>query len=65
MHEQILETIEEGKMMMDEAIEHLERELLKIRAGKASPTMLQGIGAQKGFCEAIESAWRRCQSEYA
>lgn len=28
---------------MDEAIEHLERELVKIRAGKASPSMLNGI----------------------
>lgn len=43
MHEQILEHIEEGKMAMDEAIEHLERELNKIRAGKASPSMLNGI----------------------
>jgi len=43
MHEQVLEHIEEGKMAMDEAIEHLEKELIKIRAGKASPSMLGGV----------------------
>lgn len=43
MHQEVLDQIEEGKMMMDEAIEHLEKELQKIRAGKASPSMLNGI----------------------
>ena len=30
-------------MLMDEAIEHLERELIRVRTGKASPAMLNGI----------------------
>ena len=37
------ETIEEGSMYMDEAIEHLQKELQKIRTGKASPEILSGI----------------------
>lgn len=36
----LLESIEEK---MDKAIEHLDRELAKIRAGKANPKMLEGI----------------------
>lgn len=40
MVEMILESAEES---MGKAIEHLERELLKIRAGKANPVMLQGV----------------------
>ena len=44
MDEELLsEQLEESKMLMDEAIEHLERELLKIRTGKASPAMLSGL----------------------
>ena len=44
MDEELLsEHLEENKMLMDEAIEHLERELVKIRTGKASPAMLNGI----------------------
>ena len=43
MHQDVLDYIEKGKMYMDEAIEHLERELIKIRAGKASASMLSGI----------------------
>lgn len=43
MDELLSEQIEEAKMLMDEAIEHLEQELLKIRTGKASPAMLNGL----------------------
>jgi ribosome recycling factor len=35
--------LEEGKDSMTKAINHLEAELVKIRAGKANPTMLDGI----------------------
>jgi ribosome recycling factor len=35
--------LEEGKESMTRAINHLEAELVKIRAGKANPTMLDGI----------------------
>src|SRR4051812_15109550 len=35
--------LEEGKESMTKAISHLEAELVKIRAGKANPTMLDGI----------------------
>ena len=43
MSEEINENIEEAKMMMDMSIEHLQGELLKIRTGKASPSLLGGI----------------------
>ena len=35
--------IEEAKESMKKAIEHLETELIKIRAGKANPVMLDGL----------------------
>lgn len=35
--------LEEGRESMTKAINHLEAELVKIRAGKANPTMLDGI----------------------
>ena len=35
--------IEEAQEKMDHAIEHLEREFQKIRAGKASPSMLSSV----------------------
>ncbi len=35
--------IEEAKEAMDNAIDHLQKELATIRAGKASPSMLNGI----------------------
>ena len=35
--------LEDGKESMTKAINHLEAELVKIRAGKANPTMLDGI----------------------
>jgi len=43
MDELLGEQLEEAKMMMDEAIEHLERELMKIRTGTANPAMLNGL----------------------
>ncbi|MEL6357534.1 MAG: ribosome-recycling factor [Bacteroidota bacterium] len=46
MDEQLNEKIEESRMLMDEAIEHLEKQLLKIRTGKASPAMLGGINVE-------------------
>ena len=35
--------IDEAKIHMDKAIDHLEQELMKIRAGKANPAVLNGI----------------------
>jgi ribosome recycling factor len=35
--------LEKHKAQMELAIEHLEKELTKVRAGKASPQMLQGL----------------------
>lgn len=35
--------IAEGKQSFDKAIDHLKDEMIKIRAGKASPSMLNGI----------------------
>ncbi len=35
--------LDEAKQLMDKAIEHVNHELSKIRAGKAMPTMLDGI----------------------
>ena len=35
--------LEEGKASMEKAIDHFETELTRIRAGKATPTMLDGI----------------------
>jgi ribosome recycling factor len=43
MAETIESTLTSGKAEMDKAIEHLRAELIKIRAGKASPSMLNGI----------------------
>lgn len=43
MEQTIESTIKEGKEEMDHALEHLRQELIKIRAGKASPSMLGGI----------------------
>lgn len=40
MQEDVDDAIELAKMSMDSAIEHLQKELSKIRAGKASPAML-------------------------
>ncbi len=43
MDELLSEKIEECQMLMGEAIEHLEKELHKIRTGKASPSMLTSL----------------------
>lgn len=43
MDELLSEQLEEAKMLMDESMEHFERELTKIRTGKASPAMLSGL----------------------
>lgn len=43
MDELLSEQIEEAKMLMADAIDHLEKELTKIRTGKASPAMLGSI----------------------
>ena len=43
MTEDLSLLLEEGKSSMIKAINHLEAELVKIRAGKANPTMLDGI----------------------
>ncbi|MGQ1786886.1 MULTISPECIES: ribosome recycling factor [unclassified Saccharicrinis] len=43
MTEEIEILMEMAKDKMDKAISHLEHELVKIRAGKASPGMLEGI----------------------
>ena len=43
MTDDLLFILEEGKDSMTKAIDHLEAELVKIRAGKANPTMLDGI----------------------
>jgi len=43
MHEDIEFTIEETKEGMALAIQHLEKELQKVRAGKASAQMLDGV----------------------
>jgi ribosome recycling factor len=43
MAETIESTLAHGKEEMDKALEHLRAELIKIRAGKASPAMLNGI----------------------
>lgn len=43
MNEMIEMYIEEGKSSMDKSIQHLKDDLVKIRTGKASPAMLNGI----------------------
>lgn len=43
MEEEIQMMMEEMKGGMDKAIDHLHKELLKIRAGKASPSMLNSV----------------------
>ena len=43
MTAEIQESIEEARMMMTMSIDHLQGELVKIRTGKASPTVLGGI----------------------
>ena len=43
MPEDLLDNISNTRAAMDKAIEHFEQELIKIRAGKATPNMLDGI----------------------
>lgn len=43
MHEKIDSTIAHGQEQMDHAIDHLKKELTKIRTGKASTGMLDGL----------------------
>jgi len=43
MNEEIQFTLDATKEAMENAIKHLHKRLLTIRAGKASPTMLQGV----------------------
>ncbi|MEO6845264.1 MAG: ribosome recycling factor [Ginsengibacter sp.] len=43
MNDETTPIIESASMSMKKAMEHFESELIKIRAGKANPTMLDGI----------------------
>lgn len=43
MSELVKKQLEEAKELMNKAVDHVENELTKIRAGKASPQMLDGI----------------------
>lgn len=45
MSEELITVHEDTVQLMDKAIQHLEAELVKIRAGKANPAMLDGIMA--------------------
>ncbi len=46
MEEELELIMDDTESSMKKAIEHLEAELTKIRAGKASPAMLEGISAE-------------------
>ena len=41
--EEIEIIIDSAKDQMDHAIQHLEKQLVKIRAGRANPSMLEGV----------------------
>jgi len=43
MTEEVQMYLEDTKEKMEAAVDHLEKELVKIRAGKASPSMLNGV----------------------
>ncbi len=43
MEEEVQLILDETKESMHKGLKHLEDELRKVRAGKASPDMLQGI----------------------
>lgn len=43
MDEKVKKQLDDAKEHMSKAVDHVETELLKIRAGKASPQMLDGI----------------------
>ena len=42
METDIGEILEEGQLLMEASLEHLQKELNKVRTGKASPAMLKG-----------------------
>lgn len=46
MDEMVSMVLESAEEQMDKAVEHLKKELTKIRAGKANPVMLQGVKAE-------------------
>ena len=43
MHEAVDMALEEAKAQMEKAIDRLNSELKKVRAGKAHPSMLEGV----------------------
>ncbi|TVR84301.1 MAG: ribosome recycling factor [Saprospirales bacterium] len=43
MSEDLDDIIQNGGVAMDEALDHLKKELVKVRTGKASPSMLSGL----------------------
>ena len=43
MNELTKKQLDDAKLIMDKAIDHCDSELIKIRAGKAMPSMLDGI----------------------
>ena len=43
MNEEVQFLLEETKEQMEKALLHLEAELVKVRAGKANPSMLEGV----------------------
>jgi ribosome recycling factor len=43
MQEDVSKYVEEARQLMERAIEHLSHELVKVRTGKASPAMLEGL----------------------
>jgi ribosome recycling factor len=43
MHEEVNQYVADADHAMDRAIEHLSHELVKVRTGKASPAMLEGL----------------------
>ena len=43
MSEDLLFILEDTQDLMQKALDHLETELIKIRAGKANPQMLDGL----------------------
>lgn len=43
MNEEVQFILDETKEQMEKALSHLEAELVKVRAGKANPSMLEGV----------------------
>lgn len=43
MNEEVQFLLDETKEQMEKALSHLEAELVKVRAGKANPSMLEGV----------------------